>query len=352
MCSAAVYISTGPEPDSVNGHIRDATNWPPELRWKFIKRRDFLGMPPQGASQTLKPQLDKPCEASSAPITENTKPTRNIPHDAAAPKPSTVLSETVTKHATPVTALDSSSSSSSPPFPSSSSTGASSYSVTQKEDQQTSTTDDVPRRNARRERQPATSRLDARSLRPLGPKHLEYWFKVATKNLSAVAQLHVWSIHFSENLSTKVPHEWMQHDDQAKYERGYKKPEAENGREIRRLRARIRWTPEVKTNDVSREKETNPSGSVDRTVELNVKCTDASLPNPSSSPAVIAELDVPSAPASQKRSCGQPKEPAPETSASVMEIDMSVMTPQSPVPASSRMKFRLERRADHLPYHP
>ncbi|KAL5492130.1 hypothetical protein ACEPAI_3577 [Sanghuangporus weigelae] len=120
-------------------------------------------------------------------------------------------------HATPITALDSSSSSSSPPLLSSSSTDALSYSVTQKEDQQTSTTDDVPRRNARRERQPATSRFGARSPRPFDLKHLEY----------------------RDNLSTKVPDEWMQHDDQTEYERGYKKPEAENGRETRRLRARI-----------------------------------------------------------------------------------------------------------------
>ncbi|KAL5537187.1 hypothetical protein ACEPAF_1010 [Sanghuangporus sanghuang] len=244
--------------------------------------------------------------------------------------------------ATLVTALDSSSSLLSSLGPSSassssSSTGASSYSVTQKEDQQALTTDEDQRRNTSKRRRPATSRPDARTLRPLGPKHLEFGYKVARKNLSAavataVNELFGFSIPVrnketeakrpgkgcipllrqhplvrkaadavdeadrlleealarGENWNTKVPDEWMQQDDQTEYEWGYDKPEAKSEKETRRLRARIvrpnnlesnsrkRRTPEVKKNDVSGEKEVSASGSGDAVVQPKGKSTDVS----------------------------------------------------------------------------
>ncbi|KAL5512923.1 hypothetical protein ACEPAH_3321 [Sanghuangporus vaninii] len=317
---------------------------------------------------------------------------------------------------------------------SSSSTGASSYSVTQQKDRQALTIDEDPRRNTDKRCQPATSRPDARTLRPLGPKHLEYGYKVARENLSAavataVNELFNFSIPVrneeteakrpgkgcipllrqhplvrkaadavdeadrlleealahGENWNSKMPDEWMRQDDQQEYEWGYNGPEAKFEKEARRLRKRIvrpnnsesrsrkRRTPEVKKNDVSGKKETTASGSGDDAVCPKEKPTDTSLfstttgslnereqrsrsrtpstskLDPFPSRSVSAEPDVLPAPAFGKRSRGQPKTTAFETAGSVMEIEASAVTVQSPVLGSSMMKFRLDPPVESQP---
>ncbi|KAL5492124.1 hypothetical protein ACEPAI_3571 [Sanghuangporus weigelae] len=335
--------------------------------------------------------------------------------------------------ATPVTTLDPSLSTLSSLGPSSSSSSSSSTGA-QEEHQQTSAKDDAPTRKTDKRCQPATNRPDARTLRPLGPKHLEYGYKVARKNLSAavataVDELFGFSIPVrneeieakrpgkgcipllrqhplvrkaadavdeadrlleealarGENWNTNVPDEWMRQDDQPEYEWGYKKLEAKTEKEARRLRARIvrpnnsesrsrkRRTPKVKKDDVSGRKEASASGSDDNVVHAKGKSTDASLLStttgslnererrshsrspsaskldPSSSRAVSAEPDVPHAPAFEERSRGRLQKTAFETAGSVMEIDASAVTAQSPVLGSSMMKFRLDPPAKSQP---
>ncbi|KAL5512928.1 hypothetical protein ACEPAH_3326 [Sanghuangporus vaninii] len=273
------------------------------------------------------------------------------------------------------------------------------------------------------------------SLRPLGPRHLEHDYKIARKKLSAAVAVAVNELFgFSvpvrneeteakrpgkecipllrqhplvrraasavdeadrlleealargENWASAIPKEWEWDENHPDYEWAYNEPEAETEKKARRIKARIdipktfkprtrtrkRQTPEAEEGEASDNKEANPSGSVDDTLQIRAKSTDPSLDTTigglgererrsrscsvsvlesdlSSAPAVIAEADLPLAPVSEKRDRGGPQRAIPDTSGSVMKIEIAAVTTQTPVLGSSMMRFRLDPPTESKP---
>ncbi|KAL5531390.1 hypothetical protein ACEPAG_4267 [Sanghuangporus baumii] len=190
-----------------------------------------------------------------------------------------------------------------------------------------------------------------------------------------------------ENWASEIPKEWEWSEKHPDYEWAYNEPEAETEKKARRMKARIdlpktfkprtrtrkRQTPEVEEDEASDNKEANPPGPVDDAPQLRTKSTDPALcttiigslhererpsqsrsvsapdSDPSSALAVIAESDEPPAPVSEKRNRGRPRRAIPDTSGSVMEMEATAVTTQSPVLGSSMMRFRLDPPKESKP---